>query len=53
MHHCFIHLEEGRNKNLVAKGCFYRDFQLNVGHPRCLDSLDQRPAFLDAYLNQT
>lgn len=45
MHHYFIHLEEGRNKNLVAKTCFNRDFQLNVGHPRCLDSLDQGPAF--------
>lgn len=29
----------------MAKTCFNRDFQLNVGHPRCLDSLDQGPAF--------
>jgi len=45
MHHYFIHLEGGRNKNLVAKTLFNRDFQLNVGHPRCLDSLDQGTDF--------
>lgn len=53
MHHYFIQLEEGRNKNLVAKTCFNRDFQLNAGHPKCLDSLDQGASLLDAYLNQT